>query len=91
MRLMTEDLMSKSFNWLFNQGDELNGFDNSVQFYEHWLSLGEVDGDGSLSFFTRVDGDLPFSPANCRIVNVREMSLSIVGNSLFSGWFGIGL
>ena len=72
MRLMTEDLMSKSFNWLFNQGDELNGFDDSVQFYEHWLSLGEVDGDGSLSFFTRVDGDLPFSPANCRIVNVRE-------------------
>lgn len=72
MRLMTEELMSKSWVWLEQQSEDLNGFKDGVEFYEEWRKLGEVDGDGSLSFFTRICSSGPFEPQNVRLVNVRE-------------------
>ena len=69
MRIKTKELMDRSWQFLrFNL--ELNGFSNQKEFQEEWSELGEVAGDGSYAYFTRVKSTELFQPGNVKLINV---------------------
>ena len=71
MRMLTDKLMRDAWHYL-QSNQELNGYDDESQFRECFKSLGEVDGDGSNTYFTRRNDRLPFDCDNSRLVIVRH-------------------
>ena len=71
MRLKTKELMTLSWDFLLSN-DYLNGFTDQAQFEEEWSQLGEVAGDGSDSYFTRINSDELFGPGNVVLINVED-------------------
>lgn len=64
-------LIEKSWGFLqINQ--HLNGFESKEEFEEEFEGLGEVNGDGSLSFVSRRSTKALFEPGNLRLTNVES-------------------
>ena len=69
MRIKTKELMDRA--WLFLQSNQhLDGFSHRAEFQEEWAELGEVAGDGSYAYFTRVKSSELFQPGNVKLINV---------------------
>ena len=71
MRMMTDKLMRDSWNFL-RSNQNLNGYENEQQFQECFRSLGEVEGDGSQTYFTRKTDSKPFCCENAVMVTVNH-------------------